>query len=67
MRVIYDGPLAGVNLTLPGERTPRRVGRGEGIEVPADFGASLIEQDIWNKAPAPRKAPAQTSEEDDGS
>ncbi len=40
--------------------------RGEVIDVPAEFGESLTEQDIWNKAPASSKrATAVTSEGDD--
>lgn len=64
MRVIYDGPLDGVEIAVPGERSSLTVMRGEVIEVPADFGERLIEQDIWTKAPAPKKANADKPEED---
>lgn len=66
MRVIYDGPLDGVDLPVPGERAPRTVLRGDVIEVPADFGERLLEQDIWTKAPEPKKpAKAATTPEEE--
>lgn len=55
MRVIYDGPLDGVELAVPGERGTLTVWRGDAIEVPDEVGLSLIEQDIWSKAPEPKK------------
>jgi len=40
MRVIYGGPLDGVELTVPDGRTVVAL-RGEVIDVPAEFGESL--------------------------
>lgn len=56
MRVVYDGPIDRVEITLPGDRKPTVAARGDVIEVPPEFGEHLLRQSIWRKAPAP-KAP----------
>lgn len=48
MRVKYTGPHAEVEVGPTGQY----VKRGETTEVPDDVGASLVEQDTWEKAPA---------------
>lgn len=67
MRVTYDGPLDGVEIAVPGHSGTITVLHGESVEVPADYGERLLDQDIWKKAPEPKKpakADTPTSEED---
>lgn len=57
MRITYSGPVGRVVIDVPG-RGRVSVNRGDTIEVPDALGASLTEQDIWERAPAPTTKPA---------
>lgn len=66
MKVIYTGRHGAVDLPLP-DGTEPTVKWGDVIDVPADFAASLLEQqDNWAAAPAAAKPKAEKASEKEG-
>lgn len=67
MKLIYDGPLDGVEVPLADGRVISGL-RGEPIEFPAEVAKSLLEQATWHEAtpaPAPTKTKKAAKAEED--